>query len=81
MGEKDKAKDVMEKAGVPVVPGYFGENQSKQCLLKEADNIGYPLMIKAVLGGGGKGMRVVYKKEDFVNALTSVQNEAKNCLW
>ena len=54
MGEKDKAKGLMEKAGVPVVPGYFGEEQSKQCLSKEADNIGYPLMIKAVLGGGGK---------------------------
>ena len=77
MGEKDKAKGVMEKAGVPVVPGYFGEEQSKQCLLKEADNIGYPLMIKAVLGGGGKGMRLVQKKEDFGNALTSVQNEAQ----
>ena len=77
MGEKDKAKSVMKRAGVPVVPGYFGKEQSKQCLLKEADKIGYPLMIKAVLGGGGKGMRVVQKKEDFGNALASVQNEAQ----
>ena len=78
MGEKHKAKSVMEKAGVPVVPGYFGEEQSKQCLLKEAEKIGYPLMVKAVLGGGGKGMRVVQKKEDFGAALASVENEARN---
>ena len=77
MGEKDKAKSAMERAGVPVVPGYFGEEQSKQCLRNEADKIGYPLMIKAVLGGGGKGMRVVQKKEDLGNALVSVQNEAQ----
>ena len=77
MGEKHKAKSLMEKAGVPVVPGYFGEEQSMQFLLKEADKIGYPLMIKAVLGGGGKGMRVVQKKEDFGVALVSVENEAR----
>ena len=77
MGEKHKAKSVMESAGVPVVPGYFGEEQSKHCLLKEADKIGYPLMIKAVLGGGGKGMRVVQKKEDFGIALASVENETQ----
>ena len=76
MGEKDRAKDVMLKAGVPVIPGYYGEEQSKQFLLKEADKIGYPLMVKAVFGGGGKGMRVVQKKEEFEFALTSVENEA-----
>ncbi len=77
MGEKDRAKDLMEKIGVPVIPGYFGEKQSKQFLFKEAEKIGYPLIIKAVLGGGGKGMRVVQKKEDFSNALFSVKNEAR----
>lgn len=77
MGEKDKAKAVMEKAGVPVVPGYIGAEQSTQTLCSEADKIGYPLMIKAVLGGGGKGMRVVQKKEDFEGALLSAQNEAR----
>ena len=77
MGEKDKAKGLAESVGVPVVPGYFGEKQSKQFLLKEADKIGYPLMIKAVLGGGGKGMRLVQKKEDFVKSLESVENEAR----
>ena len=77
MGEKDKAKGLAESVGVPVVPGYFGEKQSKQFLLKEADKIGYPLMIKAVLGGGGKGMRLVQKKEDFVKSLDSVENEAR----
>ena len=78
MGAKDQAKRVMENAGVPVVPGYKGAEQSPDFLLAEAEKIGYPLMIKAVLGGGGKGMRVVHKHEDFPEALESACNEARN---
>ena len=77
MGEKDMAKREMEKAGIPVVPGYYGEKQTKQFLFKEGEKIGYPLIIKSVHGGGGKGMRVVQKKEDFSNALVSVENESR----
>jgi len=59
MGLKDRAKDIMAKAGVPVVPGYQGKNQDAKTLQKEAAKIGYPVLIKAVAGGGGKGMRLV----------------------
>ena len=78
MGAKDQAKCVMENAGVPVVPGYKGAEQSPEFLHAEAEKIGYPLMIKAVLGGGGKGMRVVRKQTDFTEALESARNEARN---
>ena len=78
MGAKDQAKFVMENAGVPVVPGYKGAEQSPEFLHAEAEKIGYPLMIKAVLGGGGKGMRVVRKQTDFTEALESARNEARN---
>ena len=78
MGAKDQAKCVMENAGVPVVPGYKGAEQSPEFLHAEAEKIGYPLMIKAVLGGGGKGMRVVRKQTDFPEALESTRNEARN---
>jgi acetyl/propionyl-CoA carboxylase alpha subunit len=76
MGLKDAAKALMAKAGVPVTPGYLGEDQSEARLAKEADKIGYPLLIKAVAGGGGKGMRKVDAKEDFLDALTSCRREA-----
>jgi 3-methylcrotonyl-CoA carboxylase alpha subunit len=59
MGLKDRAKAIMEKAGVPVVPGYHGENQDDAFLAAQAKKIGYPLLVKAVAGGGGKGMRLV----------------------
>src|SRR6185436_6256685 len=59
MGDKSAAKRLMEKAGVPLVPGYHGEKQEAAFLKKEADRIGYPVLIKASAGGGGKGMRVV----------------------
>jgi len=78
MGAKDQAKCVMENAGVPVVPGYKGAEQSPEFLHAEAEKIGYPLMIKAVLGGGGKGMRVVRMQTDFTEALESARNEARN---
>ena len=77
MGLKDQAKRMMAEAGVPVTPGYEGEDQSLERLLKEADKTGYPLLIKAVVGGGGKGMRYVSTKEDFESALTSARREAK----
>ena len=78
MGAKDQAKCVMENAGVPVVTGYKGAEQSPEFLHAEAEKIGYPLIIKAVLGGGGKGMRVVRKQTDFTEALESARNEARN---
>lgn len=77
MGIKNTSKAIMEAAGVPIIKGYHGEDQSNQKLSAEADKIGYPIMIKAVRGGGGKGMRVVTKKEDFLNALESARIESK----
>ncbi|MFP4328455.1 MAG: acetyl/propionyl/methylcrotonyl-CoA carboxylase subunit alpha [Paracoccaceae bacterium] len=77
MGLKDAAKALMEKAGVPVVPGYHGESQEDGHLAGAADTIGYPVLIKAVAGGGGKGMRLVEKPEDFAQALASARAEAR----
>ncbi|APG46431.1 acetyl/propionyl/methylcrotonyl-CoA carboxylase subunit alpha [Phaeobacter porticola] len=76
MGLKDAAKALMQEAGVPVVPGYHGRNQDAGFLAAEADKIGYPVLIKAVAGGGGKGMRLVEKPADFADALASAQGEA-----
>jgi 3-methylcrotonyl-CoA carboxylase alpha subunit len=76
MGSKAGAKELMQAAGVPVVPGYTGEDQSPQLLAREAARIGFPLMIKAAHGGGGKGMRVVHAPEDFLPNLESCQREA-----
>ncbi|MDI9239522.1 acetyl/propionyl/methylcrotonyl-CoA carboxylase subunit alpha [Lysobacter sp. LF1] len=78
MGSKAGAKDLMHAAGVPVVPGYTGENQSPERLQREADAIGYPLMIKAAHGGGGKGMRIVRGSGEFAANLQSCQREAAN---
>ena len=77
MGLKDAAKERMIAAGVPVTPGYLGEDQSLERLAEEADAIGYPVLIKAVAGGGGKGMRKVDAAEDFAASLESCQREAK----
>ena len=77
MGLKDAAKERMIAAGVPVTPGYLGEDQSVERLKKEADAIGYPVLIKAVAGGGGKGMRKVDAPADFEAALESCRREAK----
>ncbi|MFT4179433.1 MAG: acetyl/propionyl/methylcrotonyl-CoA carboxylase subunit alpha [Thermomonas sp.] len=76
MGSKAGAKDLMAAAGVPVVPGYTGEDQSPELLQREADRIGYPLMIKAAHGGGGKGMRIVRQASEFAANLQSCQREA-----
>ena len=76
MGLKDQAKARMMAAGVPVTPGYMGDDQSRERLKAEADRIGYPVLIKAVAGGGGKGMRKVDRAPDFLAALASCQREA-----
>ncbi|MDC3172496.1 ATP-grasp domain-containing protein [Alphaproteobacteria bacterium] len=86
MGEKDKAKLIMEKAGVPVVPGYHGKIQDKNFLEQTAKKIGYPILIKARAGGGGRGMRVAETSNKFLFALEEATSEAKtnfkdkNCL-
>ncbi len=75
MGLKDAAKELMGKSGVPIVPGYHGSNQDADFLAKEAENIGYPVLIKARAGGGGKGMRKVDDPKDFRAALEGAQRE------
>ncbi|HEX3501152.1 MAG TPA: acetyl/propionyl/methylcrotonyl-CoA carboxylase subunit alpha [Stellaceae bacterium] len=77
MGSKSAAKSLMEKAGVPLVPGYHGAAQDAALLAKEAKRIGFPVLIKASSGGGGKGMRIVESAADFAAALASAQREAK----
>jgi 3-methylcrotonyl-CoA carboxylase alpha subunit len=76
MGSKSAAKTLMESASVPLVPGYHGESQDPDLLQREADRIGYPVLLKASAGGGGKGMRVVERSEDFSAALASCKREA-----
>ena len=78
MGLKDRAKALMEKAGVPVVPGYHGKGQSSKVLKKAAEEIGYPVLIKAVAGGGGKGMRLVEGQDQFEAALEGAKRESEN---
>jgi 3-methylcrotonyl-CoA carboxylase alpha subunit len=78
MGLKAQSKQLMEKAGVPLVPGYHGRDQDPALLKREADRIGYPVLIKASAGGGGKGMRVVNAASEFEAALASCQREAIN---
>ena len=76
MGLKDCAKDIMRKAGVPVVPGYQGEQQDDNFLAEKAQEIGYPVLIKAVAGGGGKGMRLVEHASDFIESLATCRRES-----
>jgi 3-methylcrotonyl-CoA carboxylase alpha subunit len=76
MGSKSAAKQLMEGANVPLVPGYHGDDQDPELLQSEANRIGYPVLLKASAGGGGKGMRVVERSEDFQAALASCQREA-----
>jgi 3-methylcrotonyl-CoA carboxylase alpha subunit len=78
MGSKAGAKELMHAAGVPVVPGYTGADQFPDVLQREADSIGYPLIIKAAHGGGGKGMRIVRSAVEFAASLESCQREARN---
>ncbi|MBS0521239.1 MAG: acetyl/propionyl/methylcrotonyl-CoA carboxylase subunit alpha [Proteobacteria bacterium] len=77
MGSKSEAKKIMEKARVPLVPGYHGDDQTPELLAKEADRIGFPVLIKAAAGGGGKGMRVVEGAGKFADALAGAKREAK----
>ena len=77
MGSKSAAKSIMGKAGVPLVPGYHGDDQDPALLAREAARIGYPVLIKATAGGGGKGMKIVERGEEFAPALASAQREAK----
>jgi 3-methylcrotonyl-CoA carboxylase alpha subunit len=76
MGSKSEAKKLMGKAAVPLTPGYHGDDQTPALLHNEADQIGYPALIKAAAGGGGKGMRLVERSEDFPDALASCKREA-----
>jgi 3-methylcrotonyl-CoA carboxylase alpha subunit len=76
MGSKSEAKKLMEKAGVPLTPGYHGDNQDAAFLQQQAGQIGYPVLIKAAAGGGGKGMRVVQSAAEFADALASCKREA-----
>ncbi|TGN39205.1 acetyl-CoA carboxylase biotin carboxylase subunit [Marinobacter confluentis] len=78
MGSKSAAKAIMEKAGVPLVPGYHGDDQSPGTLRTEAEKCGFPLLLKAVAGGGGKGMRVVKSIDEFDDALAAAKREAQN---
>lgn len=77
MGSKSASKEIMIKTGVPCVPGYHGSNQSEERLIEEAEKVGYPILIKAVKGGGGKGMKIVDNKKEFIDQLQSARREAK----
>jgi len=76
MGSKSAAKDIMSDAGVPLVPGYHGDNQDPAFLKQQSSNVGYPQLLKAAYGGGGKGMRVVWNEDEFDSALASTKREA-----
>lgn len=76
MGSKSAAKAIMEKAGVPLVPGYHGDDQSDELLINESKRIGYPQLIKAAFGGGGKGMKVVESEAEIMEAIGSARREA-----
>ncbi|NND83203.1 MAG: acetyl/propionyl/methylcrotonyl-CoA carboxylase subunit alpha [Gammaproteobacteria bacterium] len=76
MGSKSAAKRIMEQAGVPLVPGYHGEQQGADFLKQQADEMGYPVLLKAVAGGGGKGMRQVWSADEFDSALNAAKSEA-----
>jgi 3-methylcrotonyl-CoA carboxylase alpha subunit len=76
MGSKSAAKTIMEKAGVPLVPGYHGDNQDPAFLKQTANDMGYPVLLKAAAGGGGKGMRQVWTEDEFDQALASAKRES-----
>ena len=77
MGDKIKAKKTMEQADVPVIPGYHGIQQDMKTLIKEGKQIGFPLLVKATAGGGGKGMRIVHSEDDFAQSIESAKRESK----
>ncbi|KAK8219732.1 hypothetical protein M8818_000706 [Zalaria obscura] len=76
MGNKSRSKEIMIEAGVPCIPGYHGSNQDPQYLKDQAEKIGYPVLLKAVKGGGGKGMRIARTSDEFMDKLTSAKSEA-----
>ncbi|CZR63849.1 probable methylcrotonoyl-CoA carboxylase biotin carboxylase chain [Phialocephala subalpina] len=78
MGNKSRSKDIMIQAGVPCIPGYHGANQEPLHLLEEAKKIGFPVMVKAVKGGGGKGMRIALHEQEFLDKLESAKSEGRN---
>src|SRR5690606_39920326 len=78
LGSKSAAKALMEQAGVPLVPGYHGEAQDPETFRRAAEQIGYPVLLKAAAGGGGKGMKIVEREADLVEALQSAQREAQS---
>src|SRR5436305_3174694 len=78
MGDKARSKEIMTKAGVPCVPGYHGSDQSPEKLAHEAELIGFPVLITAVRGGGGKGMRISKSADEFSEMLASAKSEARN---
>ena len=78
MGDKIQAKKIAKKSGVNIVPGYIGAIKTEKEALKIADKLGYPIMLKAVAGGGGKGIRVVRSPDEMIQAFSSTRNEAKN---
>ncbi len=78
MGSKSQAKAIMEESGVPVIPGYKGKDQSDATLKSEALKVGFPLLLKATAGGGGKGMRIVYEEKEIPKAIISAKREAKS---
>ncbi|HWD34674.1 MAG TPA: biotin carboxylase N-terminal domain-containing protein, partial [Casimicrobiaceae bacterium] len=78
MGSKSAAKSIMSAAGVPVVPGYHGDDQDDALLAREAERVGFPVLVKATAGGGGKGMKVAAKASEFAAALASARREARS---
>lgn len=78
LGNKSKAREMMIKAGVPVVPGSNGAVKTEECSLKEAERIGYPVMVKASVGGGGRGIRIANSKEELIKVFNTAKTEAKN---
>ena len=78
MGDKDKARRLVKELGIPLLPGYENTNDKDSKLIKEAKKIGFPLLLKASAGGGGKGMRTVFKESEFLSSLNEVRREAKN---
>jgi acetyl/propionyl-CoA carboxylase alpha subunit len=78
MGDKKTSKEIMEAAGIPLIPGYHGNSQEQGLLMDEALKIGFPTLIKASAGGGGKGMRIVHSEGEFLEALEGAKREAMN---